>query len=84
MYVCSEELFVEWVIKNEVDLVVEGLSDMNYDEFMVKVIFLDGEFVLCVVIKGIDDWVYVKFMFYKVGFYKVKIFYMFWINIVNC
>ena len=74
-HVRSEELFAERVIKNEVDLAVEGSSDMNYDEFTAKVTSPDGEPVPCVVTKGTDDRVHVKFTPHKAGPYKVKISY---------
>lgn len=76
MYVCSEELYVEWVIKNEVDLVVESLYDMIDEDFFVRVIGFDGENVFCYVNKGFDNWYYVRFIFYKVGLYKVRCFFV--------
>lgn len=74
-HVRSEELFAERVIKNEVDLAVEGSSDMNYDEFTAKVTSPDGEPVPCVVTKGTDDRVHVKFTPHKAGPYKVDVYY---------
>lgn len=71
-HVRSEELFAERVIKNEVDLAVEGSNDMNYDDFTAQVTSPDGENVPCIVNKGTDDRVHVKFTPHKPGPYKVK------------
>ena len=72
-HVRSEELFAERVIKNEVDLAVEGSNDMNYDDFTAQVTSPDGENVPCIVNKGTDDRVHVKFTPHKPGPYKVKL-----------
>lgn len=52
---------------------IESLYDMNDKDFFVIVISLDGENVFCYVSKGIDNCYYVKFIFYKLGLYKVKV-----------
>ena len=72
-HVRSEELFAERVIKNEVDLAVESSYDMNDDEFSAKVTSPDGENVPCIITRGTDNRLHVKFTPHKPGPYKVNV-----------
>ena len=71
-HVRSEELFAERVIKNEVDLAVESSYDMNDDEFSAKVTSPNGENVPCIITRGTDNRLHVKFTPHKPGPYKVN------------